>query len=48
MGKLNTKPLVNKETVAVKLNRNAALLKAFTERLVCKNITIYSLKDNAY
>ena len=47
-GKLNTKLYINKEIVAVRLNRNAALLEAFTKRLVYKSTTIYSLGDNAY
>ena len=47
LGKFNTKLLINKETAAVRLNRNAALLEAFTKRLVYKSTTIYSLGDNA-
>ena len=39
--------LVNEETAAARLNRNAALLEAFAKRLVYKNTTIYSLGDNA-
>ena len=48
LGKLNTKPLVNKEIAAAKLNRNAALLEAFAKRSTYKSTIIYSLKDNAY
>ena len=48
LGKLNTKPYINKETAAAILNRNAALLKAFAKRLAHKSTTIYSLGDNAY
>jgi hypothetical protein len=47
LGKFNTKLLVNKETAAVRLNRNATLLEAFAERLARKSTTIYSLGDNA-
>ena len=46
-GKLNTKPLINEEIAAIKLNRNAVLLEAFAEHLVYKNTIIYFLKDNA-
>jgi hypothetical protein len=47
LGKLDIKPLINKEIVAVKLDRNTTLLKAFTKHLVYKNTTIYFLGDNA-
>ena len=47
LGKLNTKPLIDKEIAAVKLNRNAALLEAFVKYLVYKSTIIYSLGDNA-
>ena len=47
-GKLNTKPLINKEIVAIKLNKNTALLKAFAKYLVYKSTIIYSLGDNTY
>jgi hypothetical protein len=46
-GKFNTKLLVNKETAAVRLNRNAALSEAFAKRLARESTTIYSLGDNA-
>ena len=45
-GKLNAEPLINKEIAAVKLNRNATLLEAFTKYLVYKSTIIYSLGDN--
>ena len=45
-GKLNTKPLINKEIVAVRLNRNATLSEAFTKRLARESTIIYSLGDN--
>ena len=48
VSKLIADLLINKETVAVRLNRNAALLKAFTKRLVYKSTTIYSLGDNTH
>ena len=48
LGKLNTKPLVDKEIAATKLNRNAALLEAFAEYLARKSTIIHSLRDNAY
>ena len=47
LGKLNIKPLINKETAAAKFNKNTALLEAFAERLIYKNTTIYFLGDNA-
>ena len=46
-GKLIADLLVNKEIVAVRLDRNTALLEAFTKRLVYKSTAIYSLGDNA-
>ncbi|XTI89213.1 hypothetical protein V2W45_1331573 [Cenococcum geophilum] len=46
-GKLNAKPFVNKETVAIRLNRNTALLEAFIERLVRKGTTIPLPRDKA-
>jgi hypothetical protein len=48
LGKLDIKPLVNKETAVIKLNRSATLLKAFAEHLAHKNTTIYFLGDNAH
>ena len=48
MGKLSTKPFVNKETAAIRLNRNTTLLEAFIERLVRKSIIIPLLRDRAY
>ena len=48
LGKFNTKLLINKEIVAVRLNRNAILSEAFTKRLAPKSTTIYFLGDNAY
>ena len=39
-GKLNTKLLINEETTAVKLNKNATLLETFTKDLVLKGSTI--------
>ena len=47
-GKFIANILVNKETVTTKLDKNAALLEAFTERLTHKSTTIYSLGDNTY
>jgi len=47
LGKLNAKLLVNKETAAARLNRNAALSEAFAKRLARKSTTIYFLGDNA-
>ena len=43
-GKLDTKLLINKEIIAVKLNKNAALLEAFMEDLVLKGTIIPLLK----
>ena len=45
-GKLNTKPLINKETVAIRLNRNTTLSEAFAKRLARESTTIYFLGDN--
>jgi hypothetical protein len=47
LGKFNTKPLINKEIAAVRLNRNATLSEAFAKRLARKSTTIYFLGDNA-
>ena len=47
-GKLITNPLINKETAAAKLNRNAVLSKTFAEHSVRKNTTIHFLGDNAH
>jgi len=47
LGKLNTKLLINEKIAAIRLNRNATLLKAFTKHLARKSTTIYSLGDNA-
>ena len=46
-GKLSTKPFINKEIVAIRLNRNTALLEAFIKRLVRKSITVPLLGDRA-
>jgi len=46
--KLNTKLFINKETVAIKLNRNTTLLKTFIKYLVRKGAIISLLKDRAY
>ena len=40
MGKFNTKPLVNKETTAARLDRNNTLLETLVEDLVHKGITV--------
>ena len=45
--KLSIKPFINKEIVAIRLNRNTALLEAFTERLVRKGATIPLPRDRA-
>ena len=47
VGKLSAKPFVNKETATIRLNRNAALLEAFAERLVRKSTTVPLLGDRA-
>ena len=47
-GKFNTKPLVDKEITAVRLNKNAALLKVFVKDLVYKGIIIPLFGDKAY
>ena len=47
-GELIADILVNEEITATRLNKNAALLKTFAERLAHKNTTIHSLGDNAY
>ena len=47
MGELSTKPFINKEIAAIRLNRNTTLLEAFIERLVRKSTTIPLLKDRA-
>ena len=47
MGKLSANLLVNKEIVAIKLNRNTILLEAFAKRLARKSTIIYSLEDDA-
>ena len=46
-GKLSTKPFINKETAAIRLNRNTTLLEAFAERLIYKSTTIPLLRDRA-
>jgi hypothetical protein len=47
-GKLSAKPFINKETAAIRLNRNTTLLEAFIERLVRKGTTIPLPRDRAY
>ena len=47
VGELIADILVNEETAAIRLNRNATLSEAFTERLARESTTIYSLGDNA-
>ena len=47
VGELIADTLINKETAAVRLNRNTTLSEAFAERLARKSTTIYSLGDNA-
>jgi len=47
-GKLNAKPFVNKEIIAIKFNKNVALLEALVEDLICKGIIIPLPKNKAY
>ncbi|XTI87278.1 hypothetical protein V2W45_1329977 [Cenococcum geophilum] len=46
-GKFSAKPFVNKETAAIRLNRNTTLLEAFAERLIYKGTTIPLPGDRA-
>ena len=46
-GKPNAKPLINKETIAIRLDRNAALLETLIEDLVRKGTTIPLPRDRA-
>ncbi|XTI88283.1 hypothetical protein V2W45_1330808 [Cenococcum geophilum] len=46
-GKLSTRPFINKEIAAIRLNRNTALLEAFTEHLIRKGTTIPLPRDRA-
>ena len=48
LGKLNTKPLVNKKIVAIRLNRNATLLETLAEDLVREGTTIPLPRDRAH
>ena len=48
LGKPNAKPLVNKETIAIRLDRNATLLETLTEDLVREGTTIFLPRDRAY
>ena len=47
-GELIADTLVDEETAAARLDRNATLSKAFAERLARESTTIYSLGDNAH
>ena len=47
LGKLSAKPFVNKETAAIRLNRNTTLLEAFIERLIYKSTIVPLLRDRA-
>ncbi len=47
MGKFNVKPLVNKETIAIRFNKNTTLLKALAKDLVYKNTIIPLPRDKA-
>ena len=47
LGKLNTEPLINKETTAARLDKNSALLEALTEESVHKGTTVLLHKDRA-
>lgn len=46
-GKLSVEPFVNEETVAIRLNRNTALLEAFAERSVREGATVPLPGDRA-
>ena len=48
LGKLDTKPLINEETIVARLNKNAVLLETLAEDLVYKGITIPLPGDKAY
>ena len=47
MGKLNAKLLINKEIIAVRLDRDTVLLEALVEDLVRQGTTVPLLRDRA-
>jgi len=47
VGKLSINLFINKDIIAIRLNRNIALLEAFAKHLVYKSTAIHSLRDNA-
>ncbi len=48
LGKLNAKLLIDEGIIAIRLNRNAALLEALIKDLIYKGITIPLPGDRAY